>query len=137
MKWIINDIRISSCTELYYIRMVCKKICILQAFYTWCSSTIARLLLSTSLKLTFLQFGGGWGESGEFEGLEIRSSVTMLNISQPLRTPFPLPIMHMVYSWKLWRSFTKYDFCEKCYKTWQKYRYNLVKTGTYVELLLK
>lgn len=30
-RWILNDIPISSCTdsELYYIRTICKKICIL------------------------------------------------------------------------------------------------------------
>lgn len=40
MKWKINDIRISSCSDLNYIRMVCKKICTIPILYLYSNNLV-------------------------------------------------------------------------------------------------
>lgn len=40
MKWKINDIRISSCCDLNYIRMVCKKICTIPILYLYSNNLV-------------------------------------------------------------------------------------------------
>lgn len=40
MKWKINDIRISSCCDLNYIRMVCKKICTIIILYLYSNNLV-------------------------------------------------------------------------------------------------
>lgn len=40
MKWKINDIRISSCSDLNYIRMVCKKICTIIILYLYSNNLV-------------------------------------------------------------------------------------------------
>lgn len=40
MKWKINDIRISSCCDLNYSRMVCKKICTIPILYLYSNNLV-------------------------------------------------------------------------------------------------